>query len=237
MKQSTRAQLVLDTFTVVADLLVNDFDAVELLHDLVERCAAIFDAVDVSLVVADTHGELVVTATTSTRARHTEILKLSAANGPCVDAYESGYVVTSGSPENMVLRWPAFAEIALDSGYQSAHAVPLRWRKNSIGSLNFFSDREAEFEVDEVLLAHTIADFATIALVQARAHQDPSPDHGRLQRPLNERVVIEQAKGFIAHSRHVDIEHAWTLLRHRARSDHARVFDTAQGVVRGLITI
>ncbi|QHC69288.1 GAF and ANTAR domain-containing protein [Rathayibacter sp. VKM Ac-2801] len=237
MTDTTRTQLLLETLTVVADTLVDDFDIVEFLHDLVDRCAAIFDAVDVGLVLADSHGELVVMASTSERLHLIEVLQLSAGDGPCVDAYESGDVVTSGSLENIVMRWPAFASAARDSGYQSVHAVPLRLRRSTIGSLNFFSDSTGEFDVKEVLIAQTIADVATIGLVQERAVKEVSSARDQLQHALDARVVIEQAKGVIAHSRGVEMEEAWTILRHRARSRQARVADIARGVVDGLIVL
>lgn len=237
MPASTRTQLLLDTLTVVADTLVDDFDIVEFLHDLVDRCAAIFDAVDVGLVLADAHGELVVMASNNERLHLIEVLQLSAGDGPCVDAYRSGDVVTAGSIEDIATRWPAFATAARDSGYQSVHAVPLRLRQSTIGSLNFFSDNPGELDAKDVPIAQTIADVATIGLVQERAIREASLAREQLQHALDSRIVIEQAKGIIAHSNNVDIESAWNILRHRARSHQARVSDIAQAIVEGLITL
>ncbi|TCL77937.1 MULTISPECIES: GAF and ANTAR domain-containing protein [unclassified Rathayibacter] len=237
MPAFTRTELLLETLTVVADTLVDDFDVVEFLHDLVERCAAIFDAVDVGLVLADSHGDLVVMASTSERLHLIEVLQLSAGDGPCVDSYESGSVVTAGDRENITLRWPAFALAAQDSGYQSVHAVPLRLRQKTIGSLNFFSDSPGVFEVKDVLVAQTIADVATIGLVQEQAIREASLARAQLQHALDARIVIEQAKGIIAHSRNVDMESAWRTLRQYARSHESRVSDIAKAVVEGLVVL
>lgn len=237
MSAPPREKQLLDTLTFVADTLVDDFDVVDFLHDLVDRCAAIFDAVDVGLVLADEHGELVVMASTNERLHLIEVLQLSAGNGPCVDAYHSGALVTAGDIEEIARRWPPFASAARDSGYQSVHAVPLRLRQGTIGSLNLFSDKLGELDPRDVPAAQTIADVCTIGLVQERTIREASLARDQLQHALDARIVIEQAKGVIAHSRDIDMETAWRMLRQRARSHQARVTDIARGVIDGLITI
>ncbi|SMH44765.1 ANTAR domain-containing protein [Rathayibacter oskolensis] len=237
MAGSVREQILLETLTVVADTLVDDFDVVDFLHDLVERCARIFDAVDVGILLADRHGELVVMASTTERLRLIEALQLSAGDGPCVESYENGSVVTAGSLEEIVERWPGFASGARASGYHSVHAVPLRLRRETIGSLNFFRDKPGRLDEADVPVAQTIADVATIGLVQERAVREASLARDQLQHALDSRVLIEQAKGVIAHSRNVDMESAWSILRERARSRQARVTDIAQGVIDGVIAL
>lgn len=163
-------------------------------------------------------------------------LQLSAGDGPCVDAYRTGDVVTAGEIEDIAARWPSFASAARDSGYQSVHAVPMRLRKETIGSLNLFSDTPGELNPRDVPLAKTIADVATIGLVQERAIREAAHTRDQLQHALTARILIEQAKGVIAHGRGVDMESAWVLLRQRARSRQARVTDVARAVIDGLIT-
>ncbi|KQQ03662.1 MULTISPECIES: GAF and ANTAR domain-containing protein [unclassified Rathayibacter] len=237
MTGSVREQLLLETLTTVADTLVDDFDVVDFLHDLVDRCAMIFDAVDVGIVLADGHGQLVVMASTSERIRLIEVLQLSTGDGPCVESYEHGSVVTAGSLDEIVRRWPAFAHGVRDSGYQSVHAVPLRLRRETIGSLNFFLDTPGALAESDVRAAQTIADVATIGLVQERTVREASLARDQLQRALDARVLIEQAKGVISHSLNVDMEAAWVILRQRARSRQARVTDIAQGVIDGVIVL
>lgn len=237
MAASQREQMLLETLTVVADTLVDDFDVVDFLHDLVERCAAIFDAVDVGIVLADEFGELVVMASTSERLHLIEALQLSAGSGPCIDSFHTGAVVTAGTVDEIVERWPEFARAVRESGYQSVHAVPLRLRQVTIGSLNFFREEEGKLDAADVPAAQTIADVATIGLVQERTVREASLARDQLQHALDSRILIEQAKGVIAHSRNVDMEEAWTILRHRARSHQARVTDVARGVIEGLIVL
>ncbi|MWV49125.1 GAF domain-containing protein [Rathayibacter sp. VKM Ac-2803] len=237
MPTTTHEQMLLETLTAVADTLVDDFDIVEFLHDLVERCAAIFDAVDVGIVLADPHGDLVVMASTSERMHLIEALQLSAGDGPCMESYTTGSAITAGTLDDIQSRWPAFAEGVGESGYQSVHAVPLRLQSETIGSLNFFSDRAGELGPSDVRAAQTIADVATIGLVQQRTVREASVARDQLQLAVKARVLIEQAKGAIAHSRTVDMETAWDILRDLARSRRASVSDTARGIIDRVVPL
>jgi GAF domain-containing protein len=236
MSASTREQLLLETLAVAADTLVEDFDVIDFLQDLVDRCAAIFDAVDVGIVLADSDGDLAVVASTSERLRLIEVLQLRA-GGPCVDSFDTGEVVTAGSPEDMEERWPQFSAEAGRSGYRSVHAVPLRLRRTTIGSLNFFSDQAGELSTADAGVAQTIADVATIGLMQERAAREATLAQEQLRRALAARVLVEQAKGVLADSHSIDMDAAWQVLRREARVRRSRVTDLARGVVDGRIAL
>jgi AmiR/NasT family two-component response regulator len=53
-----------------------------------------------------------------------------------------------------------------------------------------------------------------------------------LQRALESRVVIEQAKAFVAAERAIGVEEAFDVLRDHARSHNTRLHDLAVDVVR-----
>jgi AmiR/NasT family two-component response regulator len=52
-----------------------------------------------------------------------------------------------------------------------------------------------------------------------------------LQRTLDARVTIEQAKGFLAHTHRVDVDTAFQLLRSQARLGGMRIVDAARAVL------
>ncbi|MWV57740.1 GAF domain-containing protein [Rathayibacter sp. VKM Ac-2754] len=173
---AVREQLLLETLTIAADTLVDDFDIVDFLHVLVERSSDICEAVDVGILFAEPKGELVVMAATSERLRVIEALQLSTGQGPSLDSYDSGEVVTAGSVDEIARRWPDFAPGVTELGYQSVHAVPLRLRRRTIGSLDFFRDACGELSAEDVRSAQTIADIATIGSSRsARSARRRSP--------------------------------------------------------------
>ena len=68
----------------------------------------------------------------------------------------------------------------------------------------------------------------------AEHHRQRAAD---LDRALSTRVIIEQAKGFVAGWARVSPERAFELLRHRARSTNTRLDDVARSVVTGAVPV
>ena len=83
------AQLV-RTFVEVADTLVADFDVVELLTSLANRCVELFDASEAGLLLADRTGGLRVIASSSTAMADLEVFELQHYEGPCIDCFRTG---------------------------------------------------------------------------------------------------------------------------------------------------
>lgn len=72
---------------------------------------------------------------------------------------------------------------------------------------------------------------ATIALLQERAAKESILINEQLQRALKGRILIEQAKGMIAHTSNVDMGAAFALLRDYARSHNQTVYETADRII------
>ena len=125
-------------------------------------------------------------------------------------------------------RWPVFAPAAIEAGFQSVHAFPLRLRRETIGALNLFGREHVDFHSEDIRVVQALADVATIALLQERniARSDQLAE--QLQIALNSRVVIEQAKGAMAQAEHISLDEAFARLRSEARSTHQRLVDVAQ---------
>lgn len=237
MTVQNRETMLLETFVSLADTLVADYDVVAFLDSLVERCAVIFEATEVGIILADVEGRLGVIASTSERTRLIEVLQLAAEEGPCTEAFARGTVISADDPEDMHARWPDFASRCAELGFRAVHSVPLRLRNTTIGSLNLFRDRPGSLSAADAATAQALADIATIGILHERTLREADEVRAQLQHALDTRVLIEQAKGVVAHMRGVDMDTAFRLLRQRARSHQARLSDVAQGVIEGLITI
>lgn len=237
MAAQTREGRLIETFVALADTLVVGYDVVELLQTLVERCANILDAADVGLLLADASGDLEVVASTSERSRLVEMLQLSAGQGPCVEAYLTGRSVSISELAEAETRWPKFFVGARELGYASIHAVPLRLRDQTIGSLNLFRDVPGGLVRDDALAAQALADVATIGILQERAFRELDITRQQLQRALDSRVVIEQAKGVLAQQKYLDMDEAFRLLRGTARAQSVPLDELALRVVQRRIEL
>ena len=109
--------------------------------------------------------------------------------------------------------WWQFRGSALAQGFQSIDALPLRLRDATIGTLNLLHSDPGAAPEDTILAAQAIADVATIGILHERTLRESAILSEQLQAALNSRIVIEQAKGVISHTRGVSIDDAFTLMR------------------------
>ena len=94
----TREQRIVETFVEFADTMVEDFDAVEFLHWMAERCVELPHCTEVGVLLADTAGALRVMASSSERSEVLEVLQSQSEEGPC---YESFHRVEQVFSENL----------------------------------------------------------------------------------------------------------------------------------------
>jgi len=234
-----RERQVIDTFLALTDTLVHDFDALDTLTMLTERCVDLLDVHAAGVILADGQGGLSVAATSSERARLLEVFAVAIDAGPCLDCLQTGAPVYSedlrspGARE----RWPRYAQGAEDAGFRATHALPMRLRDEVIGVLTLLhTDRHTLSDAD-ARLGQALADAATIGLLHERAVRRAETVQEQLQSALNSRVVIEQAKGVVAGTADIDPEDAFARLRHHARGRGIRLTDLARGVVERTIDV
>lgn len=231
--ETTRESLVSHTFLQLADTLVDDFDIIDLLTILVDRCLELVDADAAGILLVDTAGNLRVMAASSEQARLLELFQLQNEEGPCLEAYSSGQAVVNTELREALERWPRFTPYAVGAGFESAYALPLRLRGTVIGALNLFRSTTGPMPDADVQLAQALADIASIAILQAKAVQDAQQRDDQLQHALDSRVVIEQAKGVLAERSHVDMDTAFNWIRTRARSSNTQLTTIATRIITG----
>ncbi len=226
-----REEWLARTFVELADTLVADFDLIDFMTVLVERCAELLESAEVGLALAATRGELRVMASSSERMRALELIEFQNDEGPCRDCLLLGERVLNVRLDQADDRWPRFAPQAREAGFHMVHALPLRLRTDVIGAMNIFSSELSELCPEDVNLTQALADAATIGILQERAIKHGTDLAGQLQGALNSRVVIEQAKGIVAERRQVDMDEAFALLRSYARSNRKQLSDVARAII------
>jgi len=219
----------------LADTLVADFDVVELLSLLADRCVEVLDVAAAGLMLAEPDGGLRVMASSSEAMRVLELFELQAQEGPCLDCYRSGQAVVNQDLASVNGRWPRFAPEALAAGFGSVHALPMRLRGSVIGALNLFHAETGEMRSADIDAAQALADVATIAILQHRATLEGQVVNQLRQHALNSRIVIEQAKGVVAEREGLDMEQAFTALRNHARNHNLRLVVLAEDVIGGFL--
>jgi GAF domain-containing protein len=226
---AAREGRVVAAFVEMAETLVADYDVVDVLHRLVEHTVELLDAAAAGLMLSDQRGSLQVLASSTEAARLLELFQLQADEGPCLDSYRTGepVLVDDISATTTGRRWPSFAREAHRQGFASVHAVPLRLRGDVIGALNLFGHHTGSLPTADLRLAQALADTATIGILQERAIRRGEVLTEQLQTALNSRVIIEQAKGVLAHAGNLDMDLTFAVLRDYARHHSTRLSDIA----------
>jgi hypothetical protein len=233
----TREEQLVDAFVEAADTLVDDFDVIEFLHTLAERCVQLLDVDAAGLMLADQHGQLHATAASSENARLLELFELQSDAGPCLDAFHNGAPVVNADLVANRQRWPRFAEAAQATGFVSVHALPLRLRSTIIGALNLFCSTTRPLTAADVRTGQALADVATIGILAQRTLHQSELLSSQLQQALSSRVTIEQAKGVLAERRSITVDAAFDVLRMHARNHNLRLSDVARDVAQRSSTV
>ena len=229
----SREQGLAETFVVLADTLVDDYDVVDLLDQLVGACVNLLGVTSAGLLLDDQKGNLAVVASSSEESRLLEVFQIQNNEGPCLDCVRTGQTVTCDDLETESERWPMFAQTAIDAGFRSVVAVPLRLRDQTIGGLNMFHSEPHPVAEEDRRLAQALADVATIGILQRRSAHRTTMVAEQLQHALNSRVTIEQAKGVLAERRQLSMEASFETLRSYARNHNLKLTDVALSVVQG----
>ncbi len=233
----TRESQIIRTFLELSDTLVADFDIIDSLTVLAARCVEILDAAATGILLADADGHLRVIAASSEQARLIELFQLQNDEGPCLEAFGSGVPVVHTELREAIERWPRFTPYAVEAGYESVYAIPLRLRGNIIGALNLFRSDPGPLAGGDVALVQAIADLASITILQAAAATEARRRDEQLQHALDSRIIIEQAKGMLAEHANIDMPSAFDRIRVRARNTNTKLTDVAAHIVDGQLDL
>ncbi|MFG2042264.1 GAF and ANTAR domain-containing protein [Dactylosporangium sp. NPDC048998] len=224
-------------FVEVADTLVGGFDLIEFMQMLADRVAGLVTNATVGLLLADERGRLQFMAASDETTTLLELLQLQWRDGPCLDAFRGAEPVVNADLSTASARWPRFAPYAAAAGFRSVHAFPLRLRNEVIGAMGVFGTGRANFDDADVQIVQALADVAAIGLLQERAIRHGEVLTEQLQGALNNRIIVEQAKGAVAQAHNVSVDAAFELIRAHARRTHRRLSDVALRVVTDMTSL
>jgi GAF domain-containing protein len=205
----TREQRIVETFVELADTMVDDFDVSEFLHRLAQRCVELLDCTEAGLLLADAAGVLRVMASSSERSDALDLLQTQNDEGPCFECFHRGAPVSSVNLMEELGRWPMFSPAAVERGFCSVQALPMRVRGQTVGALNLFRSQPGMIWDRDLPLGQGMADIAAVALLQERSLRESRGVLDQLQGALSSRVVIEQAKGVLAERARISLDAAF----------------------------
>ena len=218
----------------LADTMADQYDPLSVAQSLVAASLDVVDSAMSGFVLIDLDGELTVV---SSEGGDEGIADFPGTAGPCLDSYENGVAVTVPDLADRRSEWPGFADRAIEVGFRSAHAAPLRLRSTTVGAICLFSTQLGSFTTAQTAILRGLADVAAIGILNHRAIRDSEAVRDQLQHALESRIVIEQAKGVIAQAHGIDVEQAFSRLLSHARSNRVALTEAASQIVTRSLSI
>ena len=175
----------------------------------------------VILAIGRRHLEVV--AATSPVPQQLDELQQREGTGPCLDAARAQAVIRIEDVATDA-RWPPFAEQATAAGVRSMLCLPLHVDTSVYGTLSVYADTPRTFKDVTESVARVLAVLAAITLSESRGRAN-------LERALESRDLIGQAKGIIMQARRVTAEEAFALLVRRSQETNTKLLEVAEAVV------
>ncbi len=150
--------------------------------------------------------------------------------GPCLEASVSTAslsVPDTGSEQ----RWPDWARAARQAGAHSSLSIGLPVHEKVTGALNIYATETHAFDDDAIALAQTFAGFAAVGLANSHLYETQATLAGHLQKAMENRAVIEQAKGIIMGERRCTADEAFAILTTLSQDTNRKLRDVATALV------
>lgn len=235
MTELPREEQLAAAFVDLANIHVQDLDVLDSLHTLAAHCVELLDVTAAGVMLAAPGGHPRHAAASDEGTRKLELASIEWDEGSCWDCYHSKQQLPQVPLHSSATRkrWPRFAPRAVELGFTSVATCPLRLHDQVIGALNLFSDLAGPLNASHLRLAQALADTATVGVLYQRAMSEQRTVNAQLQTALDSRIIIEQAKGHLAHRLGIDVDEAFTILRRYARNHRMRLTELAGQVLQG----
>lgn len=213
-----------------ARTMAEGFEITDVLYDLTERVAQVI-AVPAAGVSLLQDGALRHAASLNEIAAAIEGIQEQAQRGPCVDASRTMETVAVADLHAELDRWPEVTSAALAAGVVAIAGIPFSDGRQALGALNLYDVEVRQWSDTDLADARVLADMATSYVVNASQLQRERRTNEQLQQALENKAVIEQAKGILAAHHGISVDQAFARLRAHARSHNVTIRSVADAVV------
>ena len=164
------------------------------------------------------------------RVDQLEELQIDTGEGPCIDAFDDKELIHAAdlAAED---RWPDFSPAAVDRGLRAVLASPIPYNQMAIGVVTVFSAEVRPWSPEGELALVAFTDLAALTIANTMQSEERGELAEQLQRALDARVLIEQAKGAMVARDGVSPGEAFERMRRQARAERRRVVEVAREIM------
>ena len=127
--------------------------------------------------------------------------------------------------------YPDFARMAARQGVRHTMSIGLPVQRQTVGALNVYGTDDTPFDEATQELATAFASYAAVALANADLYASTANLAANLQRALDSRAVIDQAKGILMRDQRISADAAFEVLVQLSSSSNRKLRAIAQDVV------
>src|SRR5919107_1109651 len=211
----------------LGDLRYAAGDLDDALRRIVHATHKLFAVDGAGLMLIDPDQLLRNVADSDERVDHLEELQIEHGEGPCVDAFEEKELVHAADLAAEA-RWPSFSPAAVERGLLAVLASPIPYNQMAIGVVVVFSTKVHPWSPEGELALVAFTDLAALTIANTMQSEERGELATQLQRALDARVVIEQAKGALVAREGLSEREAFERLRRQARRQRRRVVEVAE---------
>ncbi|MCA1004631.1 GAF and ANTAR domain-containing protein [Rhodococcus hoagii] len=217
----------------LGESITDEDDLADLLQRVTEVAHDVIDGADSTGVTVDFGGRTYTAAYTDGRTLRVDHEQYAAGEGPCLEASRTRETVLVDLDE-ATDRWPAFTESARAQGIRSFLAAPLFVDDHTLGALNLYGRGPAAFDEVDADVLELLTGTVSRAIGEFARFKSARDAADALQRALETRAPIEQAKGMLMALHRIDAHQAFQLLRRQSQTTNTRLRDVAVDLVERL---
>ncbi len=235
MRDDHQSQPPYEAFDELARLVVSDHSVDSVMTAIAEVGKRLLPGATEVSVTLLRGGEAETVASTGQLAVAMDERQYREGNGPCLAAAKEGQLI-SLPDAGAAARWPEYAAAARSNGVGSSLSIPVRLPEPISAGLNLYSDKSDAFPEHDVELARTLAAYAAVALANLHLYESQKLVADHLERALESRGVIDQAKGILMGQRRCTADEAFQLLVDISQDTNRKLRDVAQTLVHSTTT-
>lgn len=217
----------------LGESITDEDDLANVLQRVTEVAHQVIDNADCTGVTVDFGGRTYTAAYTDGRTLRVDHEQYAAGEGPCLQASRTRETVLVDLDE-ATDRWPAFTESARAEGIRSFLAAPLFVDDHTLGALNLYGRGPSAFDEVDADVLELLTGTVSRAIGEFARFKSARDAADALQRALETRAPIEQAKGMLMALHRIDAHQAFQLLRKQSQTTNTRLRDVALNLVEQL---
>jgi hypothetical protein len=196
---------------------------------IVSSAVATIPGVDAGSISITEHGRVETRHPTSETIDKLDQTQSELNEGPCITAIEdppeSGIVIAQDFTGDDAQQWPRFAPAAVDAGYRALMSTQLSTDGGPRAALNLYSQQAHAFDEH----ARTLAGLFGVQGAMLLYGADTA---AQLQRAVDSRDLIGQAKGILMERFSLDDDGAFQMLVKSSQDTNMKVTDVAAWLTR-----